>query len=29
MYQFIKKQENKEKKIVIYCDNCGGQNKNK
>jgi len=29
LYQFIKKQENKGKKIVFYCDNCGGQNKNK
>lgn len=29
LYQFIKKQKNKGKKIVFYCDNCGGQNKNK
>ncbi|KAL4127306.1 hypothetical protein QTP88_011482 [Uroleucon formosanum] len=24
LYQFIKKQENKGKKIVFYCDKCGG-----
>lgn len=29
LYQYINKQENKGKKIVFYCDNCGGQNKNK
>lgn len=29
LYQFIKKQENEGEKIVVYCDKCGGQNKNK
>lgn len=29
LYQYIKSNQNESKNMVLYCDNCGGQNKNK
>lgn len=29
LYQYIKSKQNEDKNVIPYCDNCGGQNKNK
>lgn len=29
LYQYIKSEQNEGQHMILYCDNCGGQNKNK